>query len=275
MVAKDWFSEREKEKEDRADLEFDNKLSILFDKLKSKLVPQEDKIIESIIVNAQKETGKLSYDGRTKAIKSFENDELMKYAQELDMDGIYLNRIISEYSFYIKKKILGDFPEYEMRNIIPPYDQFLLQEDEIREKFKKDLEKLPSNVSSIDLFVNLINCDKKRKKGIKNLLSLDCGVTLKQEKEILEEITRERLKESLSAPSPKEKLIKSLGKDILNEFKDSLEKEKKLGQFISLFDLIEYCTNKVNKKYNLRFSEEEKDILIEIGQNHLKKVKYK
>jgi hypothetical protein len=56
MVSEDRYSRRQKDKEDRDDQQYDERLQYFVDNLKSKLLSQEDSLIESIIINSQIET---------------------------------------------------------------------------------------------------------------------------------------------------------------------------------------------------------------------------
>jgi hypothetical protein len=56
MVSEDRYSRRQKDKEDRDDQQYDERLQYFVNILKTKLSSQEDILIESIIINSEKET---------------------------------------------------------------------------------------------------------------------------------------------------------------------------------------------------------------------------
>jgi len=272
-VSEDRYSRRQKDKEDRDDQQYDDRLQYFVDSLKSKLLSQEDSLIESIIINSQIETWKFSYDWRTKAFNDLKNKELIEYTKDLNIVWVSPDTVIQDYIFYLKKRILLDLPEYKIQNMMDEYYSFISQKDEIKENLVKNWVILPEKISDIDLFVRLIICENKRKSWIKNLLSLKKSIDIKEEREIIDEIERERLKENFMQLSPKEKLLKNLWKERIDEFKKDIKKEKELWQIYPIFDIISYCIDKINKKYNFRFTEEEKNILTEIWQNYIKRIR--
>lgn len=273
MSKGDRYTRRQQEKEDREESEFESKLQYFLNILKTKLGKEEDSIIENIITYSQKETWKFTYEWRKKAFENLQNDDLMKCVQDINISWMSPSLVVERYVSDLKRKILLDFPEYKIKDIMTQYYTFMTQKDRIKEHLIKSWSNLQEDMSDIELFVHLINCDEIWKKWIYNLLSLIKSIDLKVEREVLEEIAQERLKEALNEPTPQEKLINILWKDILNEFKSLIETEHKTWKIFPIFDTILHCINKINNKYNFRFSEEEINILTEIWQTYLKRLK--
>lgn len=269
-----WMAEHEANQDAKSDQYYNDQQNFFLTILKEALNSKEEEIIESIIINCQKDSWDFSLDCRRDAIIDFKNNELIDYTESCDIPPVNLNIARDDYIIYLKNKILLDLPEENIESLVATYNRFLHQKDEPEKaKIIKTLTKW-EDISDIDVFIIAIKCDERWKPWLKNLLTIIKSVNLKEHQKFIEEMAQVKLIMTLDEPTKQDKLNfkEYLWKDVLDGFKKLINKQKEEWQFFSIFDMISDFVEYINKYHNYRFTEKEKSMLNEIWQNYLKRI---